>query len=82
MVDGIQGPGGSSPLSEGSNETPDLSGNFDDLVGKMDQLKGGDTMYFLKLQQQIAQESRAYEALSNVLKARDDADKAPINNLR
>jgi hypothetical protein len=81
MVDSIQGPGGASPLSTGSNETPELSGDFDDLIGKSDQLQNGDAMYFLKLQQQVAKESQMYEALSGLIKARKDAAEAPIRNM-
>lgn len=39
-------------------------------------------MYYLRLQEQISAESRAYSALSNVLKARHDTIKNAISNIR
>jgi hypothetical protein len=39
-------------------------------------------MYFLTLQERISAESRAYTALSNVLKARHDTVKNAIGNIR
>ncbi len=41
-----------------------------------------DSLYFLRLQQQIQQETRSYQAVSNVLKARHDSVKNAIGNLR
>jgi hypothetical protein len=39
-------------------------------------------LYFLELQERISAESRAYSALSNVLKARHDTVKNAIGNIR
>ncbi|HMJ10074.1 MAG TPA: hypothetical protein VK524_01650 [Polyangiaceae bacterium] len=39
-------------------------------------------LYYLELQERISAESRAYSALSNVLKARHDTVKNAIGNLR
>jgi len=39
-------------------------------------------MYFLQLQERISAESRAYSALSNVMKARHDTIKNAIGNIR
>jgi hypothetical protein len=39
-------------------------------------------MYYLQLQERISAESRAYSALSNVLKARHDTIKNAIGNIR
>jgi hypothetical protein len=39
-------------------------------------------MYYLELQERISAESRAYSALSNVLKARHDTIKNAISNIR
>lgn len=39
-------------------------------------------MYYLELQERISAESRAYSALSNVLKARHDTIKNAIGNIR
>lgn len=40
------------------------------------------TMYYLELQERISAESRAYTALSNVLKTRHDTIKNAIGNIR
>jgi hypothetical protein len=39
-------------------------------------------LYYLKLQEQMSQESRSYSAISNVLKARHDTMKNAIGNIR
>jgi hypothetical protein len=39
-------------------------------------------LYYLELQERISAESRAYSALSNVLKARHDTIKNAIGNMR
>jgi len=39
-------------------------------------------IYYLKLQEQLAAENRAYSAMSNVLKARHDTIKNAIGNIR
>jgi hypothetical protein len=44
--------------------------------------EGDQALYYLQLQQQISAESRAYTALSNVLKARHDTVKNAIGNIR
>ena|SRR5690606_27597579 len=41
-----------------------------------------DSMYFLSLQQRIQNETRNFQAMSNVLKARHDSVKNAIGNLR
>jgi hypothetical protein len=45
-------------------------------------LQTQQNMYYLKLQQQISDESRQYTTLSNVLKARHDMVKNAIGNIR
>jgi hypothetical protein len=44
--------------------------------------EGDQALYYLQLQQRISAESRAYTALSNVLKARHDTVKNAIGNIR
>jgi hypothetical protein len=45
--------------------------------------QGSDqNMYFLELQERISQESRAYTAISNVLKTRHETVKNAIGNIR
>jgi len=39
-------------------------------------------LYYLKLQEQMSEESRSYSAISNVLKARHDTMKNAIGNIR
>jgi hypothetical protein len=41
-----------------------------------------DSLYFLNLQQRIQEETRNYQAVSNVLKARHESVKNAIGNLR
>lgn len=51
----------------------------------MDQMMTQDAdqnLYYLKLQEQMSEESRSYSAISNVLKARHDTMKNAIGNIR
>lgn len=69
-------------LNEGTNTSLDSAGgDFDSLMGNAGEIMGGDSVYFLKLQQQMSMETRAFETISNVLKARDEADKSAIRNV-
>ena len=44
--------------------------------------EGDQALYYLQLQERISAESRAYTALSNVMKARHDTVKNAIGNIR
>jgi hypothetical protein len=81
MVDGIQGPGGTSPMTQSSGDGPDLNTNFDDLISQSDQIGSGDSMYYLKLQQKISQEALVQQTLSNVIKARSDMLQSTARNI-
>ncbi len=74
------GPSTGSSLPEGSSGTAGVGSGLRGgapAVGEDDQ-----ALYYLQLQQQISAESRAYTALSNVLKARHDTVKNAIGNIR
>ena len=61
------------------NGTSNADWNPDALAVSAD---GEQNLYYLQLQQEIADESRKYTALSNVLKARHDMLKHAIDNIR
>lgn len=74
---------------EGATQSPDVSGgtagtavaggsNVDGVLSQ----SADQNLYFLELQERISQESRAYSAMSNVLKARHDTVKNAIGNIR
>lgn len=67
--------------STGLSEQNILEGDFDQLIENAGQNLSGDSAFFLLLQQRIARESQAYQALSNVQKSRDDARSASIRNI-
>ncbi|PWT88522.1 MAG: hypothetical protein C5B54_10480 [Acidobacteria bacterium] len=83
-VDNVQGPGGGFKILDGDNKASvdDASGNFDDLINKSGSLMQGDSAYFLKLQEQMAMETRAFETISKVLESRDQAAKMAIQAIR
>ncbi len=56
-------------------------GERSQIEGAMDQ-HAEQNLYYLELQSRIAAESRAYSAMSNVLKARHDTVKNAIGNIR
>ena len=57
------------------------SGNPADSTGMVSQMRA-ETDRSISMQLQMQQESRDYNALSNVLKTRHDSAKAAINNIR
>ncbi len=70
---GVPGIGAGGALAGGEG-----SGAIDGVLSQ-----GTDqNLYFLELQERISQESRAYTALSNVLKARHETVKNAIGNIR
>jgi hypothetical protein len=71
--EGSTGTAGAGAGSPGSGEP----GMEDMLARNADQ-----NLYYLELQERISAESRAYTALSNVLKARHDTVKNAIGNIR
>lgn len=79
-------PAGATP--EGSGGTAGAPGGTGDGAGgeqSMEQVMSQNAdknMYYLQLQERISAESRAYTALSNVLKARHDTIKNAIGNIR
>ena len=81
MIDGIQGPGGSSSITSSSSDGPDLNTSFDDLIAQSDQLGSGDAMYYLKLQQKIGEDQLRQTSLSNILKAKIDSLSSTARNI-
>jgi hypothetical protein len=83
---------GASPVPAGA--TPEGSGGTSGVPGgtgpgggepTMEQVLADNqdkTLYYLQLQERISAESRAYTALSNVLKTRHDTIKNAIGNIR
>jgi len=67
LIGGVIGGGGAGGL-----------GNTTGIQGAL----GGDSTFFLQLQQQMEAESRAFQAASNVLKSRHDAAMSAIQNIR
>lgn len=71
--------------AEGSAGTAESAGPAAGGAGSADAMlarNGDQNLYFLRLQEQISAESRAYTAMSNVLKARHDTIKNAIGNIR
>jgi hypothetical protein len=66
-----------------SNYDVDDSGeNIIDAMAQMQNLSLTFSLQYLSLQQKIQQETREYTLLSNIMKARHDAAKNAINNIR
>ncbi len=75
------GVGGATSANGAASATGAAAGGQQDLEGVLAR-QTEDSLYFLQLQQQIQQETRSYQAVSNVLKARHDSVKNAIGNLR
>lgn len=73
------GPAGPSTSPTGAVDATSNGGNT--LEGALAR-QTEDSMYYLQLQQRIQAETRNYQAVSNVLKARHDSVKNAISNLR
>lgn len=70
--------------SSGPQRTGD-GGAFDSLAERLDAETGSsksETRYYLELQRKIQKESRFFQTVSNVLKARHDSSMAAIRNLK
>ncbi len=75
-----------SPTGQASGIDPMMSGGgpeagAGDMAGVLAQ-QAENSLYYLQLQQQIQEETRAFSTISNVLKARHDTVKNAINNVR
>ena len=68
--------------AEGSSGTAGTGGSGEPGVERMLGENADKNLYYLELQERISAESRAYTALSNVLKARHDTIKNAIGNIR
>lgn len=66
------------PAPQSTVQVPQQKGEAYDLLKLQDQ----QSRQYLSLQMQMQQESREFNALSNVLKVRHDSAKAAINNVR
>lgn len=82
-ANGISTVGGSSGVS-GGGITSQLagSGGMPSSVGDMVQQMRAEADRSMMMQMQMQQESREYNAVSNVLKVRHDSAKSAINNIR
>ena len=79
---GSTGTSGLASSAEGSAGTASAGrGSGSSIEGALAE-QADRNLYYLELQQRISAESRAYSALSNVLKARHDTVKNAINNIR
>jgi hypothetical protein len=58
------------------------AGGGDPSVEQVMSQDADQNLYYLKLQEQMSEESRSYSAISNVLKARHDTMKNAIGNIR
>ena len=81
------GPTGTAAASPalGTSGVPGVTGSTGTGDPTMDQMVSQDAdqnLYYLKLQEQMSEESRSYSAISNVLKARHDTMKNAIGNIR
>ncbi len=75
---------GAATSAEGSSGTAGSGGTPDEhtqIESALDQ-QAEQNLYYLGLQARISAESRAYSAMSNVLKARHDTVKNAIGNIR
>ncbi len=78
-----EGPTGTASAT--GTGVPGLTGSASSGDPSMDQMMTQDAdqnLYYLKLQEQMSEESRSYSAISNVLKARHDTMKNAIGNIR
>lgn len=58
---------------------------FGEIAGRIDQATAGgqsETVFYLDLQRRIQAESRYFQTVSNILKARHDSAMAAIRNLK
>jgi hypothetical protein len=77
--------GGSSNvenLESATNEANQLSAQFGQLLNDPNFTGKSEMSTFLKLQQAIAKETMMFQTVSNVMKARTDASKNAIQNMR
>ena len=70
-----------SIFSEAVNESKEPL-SFNEAISSKGMNGQSDMMYYLKLQIEMMRESREYQAISNVLKAKHDAATNAIRNMR
>ena len=70
-----------SIFSEAENESKEPL-SFNETISSKGMNGQSDMMYYLKLQIEMMRESREYQAISNVLKAKHDAATNAIRNMR
>jgi hypothetical protein len=76
-----------NPMSDGMAPAGGVGGGSSHSSAPMDletaiSKQAEDSLYFIGLQQRIQNETRNFQAMSNVLKARHDSVKNAIGNLR
>ena len=70
------------PLNVNQGSTDAASGDAPDFaMPDQQQLQSGDQKYYFNLMQKMQHESQAFMAMTNILKARDDAAKSAIQNI-
>lgn len=80
-----EGPTGTATAGVSGTGVAGIGSNTASGDPSMDQMMSQDAdqnLYYLKLQEQMSEESRSYSAISNVLKARHDTMKNAIGNIR
>jgi hypothetical protein len=72
------------PLGQGQDgaDATGQTGTDYDAMRKLQQQGREMNMFFLELQQKMAQENRKFTTLSNVLKSKHDTARSAINNIR
>jgi hypothetical protein len=71
-----QSTGGSGdPIEQAQKNTEE----YKKVAGDAEKAGGNDMAYYLKLQRAMMEEQQAYTAVSNIMKARNDASMSAIN---
>ncbi|MEM1201802.1 MAG: hypothetical protein AAGN66_01085 [Acidobacteriota bacterium] len=84
-LDGPQGPSAGMPTGGSSGTGIGDGGGFSALterLGKETASGRSETRFYLELQKEIQAESRYFQTVSNILKARHDSAMAAIRNLK
>ncbi len=69
-------------IYEGSDRFKDEPLKFREVIYPSENSYQSDMMYYLRLQVEIMRETREYEAISNIMKAKHDAATNAIRNIR
>lgn len=69
-------------IYEGSDRFKEEPLKFREVIYPSENSYQSDMMYYLRLQVEIMRETREYEAISNIMKAKHDAATNAIRNIR